>query len=316
MTTIPPRISIVISVYTSERKNDLMELLGSIESQKYEGFEIIIVIERAKDLALDLKRNYPKALILFSPNPLGLANSRNLGANRAAGDIISFIDDDAVLLPGWANAIVDGFSQSDDIMGVTGPANPIWTDSSLRWFPEVFYWMIGCSRWTSHESQVEVQYAWGVNMSFRRGVFNYCQFSDSYTQGAHSQGKLGPVGDDREFSMRVRRVIGGKIVYSPLARVGHKVRPYKITSRFVRRYAFWQGYSDAMFLREFSAGSERRSVQFHVTKKLLSVQLPSTIRGILTGNNHSRKQLGVLALGITYYILGWLSYPLGIRSTQ
>ena len=45
-----PMLSIIVTAYTTERINDIFELLDSIQAQTFKDFETIFIIERSNDL--------------------------------------------------------------------------------------------------------------------------------------------------------------------------------------------------------------------------------------------------------------------------
>ena len=102
-----------------------------------------------------------------SPHPETLALEAN-------GDIITFTDDDALPFPEWLEEIVKTFTGGDSIIGVTGLALPLWQEESMNWFPEEFYWMIGCTAFSKLTEVEEVRNAWGANMSFTKEAFISC----------------------------------------------------------------------------------------------------------------------------------------------
>ena len=171
-----PVISIIVSSYTIERFNDLTELFTSIQSQTYRNFEMLVVVENSTQLYDKLKayakeQGYSNIRVLFNLGPRGLSQARNLGIKKARGEIITFIDDDALPFPEWLEEIVKTFAGEDSVLGVTGFAFPLWEDESLKWFPEEFYWIIGCSAWCELTKMKEVRNVWGANMSFAKEDF-------------------------------------------------------------------------------------------------------------------------------------------------
>ena len=312
-----PLVSIVITSYTINRLKGLCELLDSLTKQSYKNIEVIIVIEKSKELYDKLKEYVNNACkdylsnnlkLIFSKDELGISAARNLGARHAKGDIVAFVDDDAILFPDWTENIVKAFSLSGEIVGVTGPALPLWEDKSLSWFPKEFFWMVGCNEWKGLNSTCEVEYAWGVNMAFRRFVFNRVYFRNLYTKGAHQEGKIGPVGDDRHFSLEAKRATNGKIIYNPYMKVWHKVDAYKLTSKYIRRYSFWQGYSDAMFKYVLKASHERFKSEYSVLLLIISNLLPSIMREFIRGRQIAFKKLRVLMEVVVYFSIGYISF--------
>jgi GT2 family glycosyltransferase len=54
----------------------------------------------------------------------GLSSARNLGAHVASGNIIAYIDSDAVASPCWLENLLKGYNTSENIGGVSGPIKP------------------------------------------------------------------------------------------------------------------------------------------------------------------------------------------------
>jgi len=76
--------------------------------------------------------------VILNDGKYGLSTARNVGIKHANGDIIVFVDDDVLLCPDWAEKMVEAY-KDNAIIGVTGPAFPLWEDASMAWFPKEFY---------------------------------------------------------------------------------------------------------------------------------------------------------------------------------
>ena len=111
-------ISVVIPTYN--RKPILEKCLKALEKQqlnddKISDYEVVLVDDGSTDGTLEWlqenKQNFPH-VCSFSQDHLGPAAARNLGVNKAKGDIIIFIDSDLVVtetfLQYHANALVKG----------------------------------------------------------------------------------------------------------------------------------------------------------------------------------------------------------------
>ena len=94
-------ISAVISTYNRERF--LPKLFDSIKRQslKSSQFEIIIVDNNSpgntKELTEEFKSGSPFTVTYFLELQQGLSYARNRGIKEAKGDVIIFVDDDAIL---------------------------------------------------------------------------------------------------------------------------------------------------------------------------------------------------------------------------
>src|SRR5437867_2114345 len=98
-----PLISIVIN--TLNRARLLRETLNSLKGLRYERFEVVVVNGPSADdtdAVIDAWTCQIKALRCPEAN---LSMSRNMGIGAAAGEIIAFIDDDAVPHPNWLTEI-------------------------------------------------------------------------------------------------------------------------------------------------------------------------------------------------------------------
>jgi len=86
-----PLLSIVIPVYNEEKNID--KCLSSLNEQSYKKFEIIIVDDGSTDKTLEIVRKFKNVKIL-QQNHKGPGAARNLGAEKARGEILILIDAD------------------------------------------------------------------------------------------------------------------------------------------------------------------------------------------------------------------------------
>jgi glycosyltransferase involved in cell wall biosynthesis/GT2 family glycosyltransferase len=111
-----PRISIVIN--TNGRVDGLRHTLESLRHLDYPNFEVCVVYGPTLDGTRELVASFGEALKSADCPELNLSRSRNIGIACAAGDIIAFIDDDAVAEPEWLTQLVAPFD--DEIVAASG----------------------------------------------------------------------------------------------------------------------------------------------------------------------------------------------------
>lgn len=89
--------SIIIAVY--QRKDELAELLSSLEKQTDKDFEVIVVDDGSPDSLENIVTQFkPKLKIrYFFKENSGPAKSRNFGMEKAAGDYFIFLDSDTIV---------------------------------------------------------------------------------------------------------------------------------------------------------------------------------------------------------------------------
>ncbi len=89
-----PTVSVIINTYN--RGAHLKRLLDALSRQTYENFEVIVVNGPSTDQTKEILRQYQKAVRICGCPVVNLSVSRNIGIRKAAGEIIAFIDDDAI----------------------------------------------------------------------------------------------------------------------------------------------------------------------------------------------------------------------------
>lgn len=101
------RLSVVINTYN--RAASLRQTLLSLRYQTCRDFEVIVVNGPSTDETEEVLAEFAGAVRSGRCPELNLCKSRNLGIEMASGDIVAFIDDDAIADPGWVDAILRGY---------------------------------------------------------------------------------------------------------------------------------------------------------------------------------------------------------------
>lgn len=245
-------LSIVATSYSSNRLNDVFKLLDSIKSQTYLNIEVIFVVDHSKTVydrvnAYTEERKIPNVKVLLNNGKVGLSVARNLGTKEARGDIVAFVDDDVVLFPNWALEMVKTY-QDHSIVGVTGPAIPLWETRRPDWFPKEFEWLVGGTAWYERTTSADVRNAWGMNMSFRRKpLVDTDGFQSKFgLRNVRRSSWRDPPSEDVDLSFRIKEKTGGRIVYNPRVRVNHRVSTDKLNIAFLLKRALSVGYQRRM----------------------------------------------------------------------
>jgi GT2 family glycosyltransferase len=104
----PIRVSVVIN--TLDRADQLERTLTSLGQLRYPAFEAVVVHGPGRDRTPEvLKRFAPAIRVGTCPEP-NLAMSRNIGVAMARGDIVAFLDDDAIPEPDWLDRMATAFT--------------------------------------------------------------------------------------------------------------------------------------------------------------------------------------------------------------
>ncbi len=314
-----PKISIIVASNTMERFKDLVELLDSIQAQTYQGVETFLVADGSLTLYHGVKKyivekSYPHIQVLYNQGERGVSSARNLAIGQVTGDIIAFTDDDALLLPDWAEETVKTYAQDSSIIGATGPILPLWEQESMNWFPREYYWIFSCTYWDMAEKQ-EVRNGYGANLSFRREAFDSTGlFSTTIgVKGRSQRGWQRPAAEETEFALRVRRKTGKHIIYNPQVRVMHRVYRYRLTTNFIAKRAYWEGCAKAMlnhWYRPSDNDAAVLSTEYELLRRILFKLLPRTIKGLFRQPLIALRQLWVTVMVLSCVAGGYLGYTL------
>ena len=105
-----PPVSVV--VVSRDRPEDLARCVTGLTQLAYPEFEIVIVADKPGLLRLDRMPAVFERTKRVRFDSANISHARNLGIAQAAGEIIAFIDDDAVPEPLWLRHLVGPFSDA------------------------------------------------------------------------------------------------------------------------------------------------------------------------------------------------------------
>jgi glucosyl-dolichyl phosphate glucuronosyltransferase len=275
-----PGLSVVVCAYTADRWDSIRAAVDSVRRQTVAVQQVLLVVDHNDDLLQRARVEFPDVSCLPNTGPKGLSGARNTGVAAATGEVVAFLDDDAVAEPDWAARLLAGYDD-EHVVGVGGGVAPAWTAPRPAWFPDEFLWVVGCSYAGLPTRTAEVRNPIGANMSFRRSVLVTVGGFDP------TMGRLGADAagcEETELSIRARRSApGARILLEPAAGCRHTVTPERGTRRYFRRRCRAEGRSKALVSRlagtDAALESERRYV-----RRTLPRGVARGLAGILHGD--------------------------------
>lgn len=101
------RVSVIIN--TLDRAGSLERTLLSLRQLRYPDFEVVVVHGPCRDHTAELLARYAPTIRIGACPDANLSMSRNIGIAMARGDVLAFLDDDAIPEPDWLDRLVTGF---------------------------------------------------------------------------------------------------------------------------------------------------------------------------------------------------------------
>ena len=242
------RLYASIIVATRNRSASLIDACEAILAMDYpaERWELLIVDNLSTDDTFEVARSiadrHGERVRVLQERRLGLSSARNAGIAQARGEILGFIDDDAFPEAGWMHGIEEALGM-DGVLAAGGPVDPLFQGDLPPWLSERYLPYL--TVWDRGPEIAELaynEYPRGANMAFRREVFE--RFGD-FSHRLGRKGKSLLSGEETELCLRIERG-GGKILYTPKSRVGHRVNAGRITESWLLDRFAAQGASEAI----------------------------------------------------------------------
>lgn len=109
-------ISVVVCTYN--RRNRVAQTLEALREQDYPRFEVIVVNGPSTDGTAEMLVGWADRVRIFDCAEASIGQARNVGVQHAAGEIVAFIDDDAIPRADWLVHMVKPFR--DERVGAVG----------------------------------------------------------------------------------------------------------------------------------------------------------------------------------------------------
>ncbi|MBK7253622.1 MAG: glycosyltransferase [Ignavibacteria bacterium] len=132
------KFSVIIT--TLNRADSIFMCLDSLVCQDYpkEKYEILIVnnnsTDNTEEVVEDYIRKYPEVNIryYYVPKP-GQVYARQIGILASKNEILTFTDDDGILVKNWLKEIANVFEKNENAAGVAGKIEIKWDKTPPEW---------------------------------------------------------------------------------------------------------------------------------------------------------------------------------------
>lgn len=301
-------VSVIVCAYTLERWEDICAAVASLRAQQYPPEEVLLVIDHCDALrqrAVDAPE-LAGATVLENAHERGLSGARNTGVERARGEIVAFLDDDAAADPAWIARLVDAY-RDPAVLGVGGHVEPNWRAERPPWFPAEFLWVVGCGYRGLPTERARVRNFIGANMSLRRSAL---------TDSGGFRSDLGRVGkhpagcEETELCIRIgRQHRDTAMLHEPTAVVHHNVPAERTTWDYFRRRCYAEGVSKAAVTEYCGSGDGLSSERSYVGSTIPTGVLAALARG-------RPRMAAALVGGVLYTVAGYAAGRIAIARSR
>lgn len=222
-----PAVSLVICTYNREKF--LREGLDSIIHQTIDPslFEVIIVDNNSTDSTGKIAHNFITAhpdlkIRYFFEEQKGLSFARNRGIKEATAEIITYVDDDAILTPGFIEQILFFFKDYPQAAGAGGKVIPKYeSGAEPEWYSKYVSAIAGA---VDNGNQIKkydkgMKYPAGCNMTYKKDILiSAGGFNNQLTFRS----------DDKFIFYQVRK-LSDEIYYLPDAVLEHYIDNERLT---------------------------------------------------------------------------------------
>ena len=259
------KISAIICTHNRDRY--LGAAIDSLLEQDYPNFEVIVVDNASSDRTsevIESKQPHPLLKSVYEP-VTGLSVARNTGAQTATGEILAYLDDDAIASGSWLSCLAQAYAENEKLAIAGGKVTLIWPEGTCPpdWLSDGLSGNLG-----AYDLGDTIQLITQPNLT-PRGL-NYSLRRSFLEEIGGFDPNLGRVGkkllSNEELVMTELALKSGwQVAYLPEALVQHNVAPERINRAWFLRRGWWQGVSECYReqlsnragMGQFSRGGER-----------------------------------------------------------
>lgn len=245
------QMKLTIAICTYRRFPELESCLKNIEKQTLgrDQFKVLVVdnslqYEKSEEFRDGLELDYEFEYVITRKN--GIAFARNVAINCCETDYLSYVDDDVIIPPDWAEILLDTFYRYEGGAGcVSGKIVPKWTSAKPAWLDGPLLWPLAVIDWGDEEKFLPPD-EWFVTASIGFDVRLLRQVG-GFKEDLGRKGRILLAHEDLQIVTALRRR-GVGLVYNPDFTAEHIIPEEKTTEKWFAKDAFWGFVSRAVYV--------------------------------------------------------------------
>lgn len=227
--------------------------LAALHSPRGVDYEILVVDNNSSDdtatVIQGLSAQLGSRFRSVSEPRQGLSYARNRAIAEARGEIICFIDDDALADKDWLAAHAEAYRADERVVAAGGAVRLRWPEgySKPTWLSNELEGYLSGLDMGPHGLVMEYpRYPRGCNMSVRRSV---AQNVGGFSVRLGRKGPSLVSNEEKHFFYKVHQH-GGRVVYLPEAIAYHVIPETRLSKSFFISRGYAQGKSDLILKEE------------------------------------------------------------------
>ena len=250
-------ITLIICTYNREKY--IRPLLESIAKNDYPtaDYEIVLVdnncTDHTREVCEAFAEAHPEIIFRYVVEPeQGLSAARNKGIKEAKGDIIIYVDDDALVDSDYIRQYAEHFAANPDTMAAGGPIEPLYETEEPSWMSP--YTKALLTAWMNYGNKVREypkgRYPGGGNAAYLKEVFDRVGV---FNTELGRKGNLLLASEEKDIFDKMK-VLGMKVLYLPNPVLHHCIPQTKLEEDYFNRLTLQIGRSERTRTRAISKG--------------------------------------------------------------
>ena len=240
-------LTVIICTYNRAKYIEpLLESIAVNDLPKSE-YEIVLVdnncTDNTREICETFAEAHPDVQFRYTNEPeQGLSAARNKGIKEAKGDILVYIDDDAVVDTHYLRDYVEWFAAHPETMACGGPIEPLYETQEPKWMSP--YTKALLTAWMNYGDKVREypkgRYPGGGNAAYRKEVFEKVGLFN--TALGRKGGNL--MGSEEKDIFDKMHALHMQVLYLPTPVLHHCIPQAKLEKEYFDRLTFQIGQSE------------------------------------------------------------------------
>ena len=235
---------------------NLLESLAANDLPKSE-YEIVLVDNNCTDNTREICEVFAAAhkdvnFRYVTEPEQGLSAARNKGIKEARGELLVYVDDDALVDPNYLRDYTEWFAAHPGTMACGGPIEPLYETAEPAWMTP--YTKALLTAWMNYGNKVREypkgRYPGGGNAAYRKEVFEKVGLFNT------ALGRKGTnlMGSEEKDIFDKMHALGMQVLYLPTPVLHHIIPQTKLEPDYFNRLTLQIGISERQRTRAISKG--------------------------------------------------------------